>query len=401
MIAYRVFSAFPNAAFAYLVVRTTPLAIASTILVAVSAIPIFQLLDFGEVTAASEMLSKPDFGTDSMLVAVRLMRIQSILLVFGLSAVALLRMLGLASKFQLQGSFLAVVFVSCSISTAAAVFERRLVMRRKYGQLVLCAAPSCLLIVLCLLANLLFSVRFSLFALGSILGCSIFLPRLLAIFTEVHPVRLLRVAFSGSWNAPKTRRLSKAAARGFLALQVIGLVSFQTDVVVAKLIGSDSSAVRLALLGRAFGPVLLVGSALAQDIWPRILSDCASTDAARRMCIRVLLVTGVLSVGAAGIAQVLNLSLPVRSQLGWSDLAAGILWFPMLSFGTAIGQVLAARGQIRLLVRRGWAMAGSNLLLTIVFGHLYGPPGFLLASFVSYGVLIVGPSWHLTGENGQ
>lgn len=397
MVSYRVLSAIPGPIFAYLVARTTSVGTASAIFVAIATASVFQLLDFGLVTASSNDLTGAGAQESLSYVVSKLLRPQSILLTTTAFIFVIARALQLAAATTRIITFICVVSAASSVSVLGSVFERTLVMRRSYRSLSCCAIPMCIATGVFLGLNFCFAVSPSNTTIAVLLFLTITVPRISAFFV----VRFASRTFS-SQGIPTSRAPSQPqghkAAKGFLALQVIALISFQTDVVVAKFIGDDSSAVRLALLLRAFGPVLLIGSTLAQDIWPRLHAGGIDIREAKKLCIRVLWATIFVGLACASLTAVLNVGLPAESRLRIPDILAALLWFPMLSFGNAIGQVLAARNNIILLVRRGWLMAFANLGLSMLFGYILGPPGYLLGSFVSYSFMMVLPSWRLTNS---
>ena len=191
--------------------------------------------------------------------------------------------------------------------------------------------------------------------------------------------------------------LRTGTARDFLILQVIAVVAFATDVVVAKLLALDEAAVQLSLLARLFGPATLVVALFTQDLWPRVAEarrhgEAAATEEGLAGVRRITLLGLLLGFASVPIPFIANHLLPDFAELSPGLIFAGAAWFALLSSGTAAGQVIAALGRQRANIPHNVAMVTTNITLSIVLGIRLGAEGFILGSLLAYSLTLYVPT---------
>ena len=376
----------------YTISRTQTGATASALIVGSAIVPLLALGELGRVTRWSSALSRPAHARAIQREVIRslvpwhaaYLTICTGILCFGQTV---------GPELRLELTSIGIVGCALTVASMLAVYERTLVMMRRYRALTLCAVPSTTIAAALFAGGLARPSAVKPWLIVTVLSASILAPKLLASIAET------RRRYSGVLTTDADRvdgTQANGSGRAFFTLQVLAILSFNSDILLARAVGQRGDAVRLALVNRAFGPVLLVGSLLAADIWPRLAHEGdAPSPIARRLCLRVLGAAVAVSLACIGLSVLANHLLPEMSRLRPGETAAAAIWHPMLAFGSAIGQALAARNMADQLIRLGWMMCAANLALSLWLGRTLGVPGFLLGSLISYTGIVLVPTYRM------
>jgi O-antigen/teichoic acid export membrane protein len=281
-------------------------------------------------------------------------------------------------------------------AVALSPWERVDQMRRNYRSLAVTtfvglAVPG--LIVIGLVAGFIQSSFWLWFGLA--VGAPL-IPRLL------HALRHL-VWRSSRSDRPRSTKIhrkvnrSYPAAKEFFVIQLISVIAFSTDVIVAKLLSLDEAAVQLGLVARLFGPASLVVAVLVHDVWPKV-SQAATVSIERSVEVgndsvkRITVTAALLGVVCIPLPLFANSILPDYAELSTPLIIVAALWFVLSSSGNGAGQVLMGLGRQRVNLRRNVIMTVLNLIGSVILGSRFGAVGFLLSSFLAYSSVVYLPT---------
>jgi O-antigen/teichoic acid export membrane protein len=211
--------------------------------------------------------------------------------------------------------------------------------------------------------------------------------------------------FHKPWLAPRLKHVQRRAARRmmqsgseFFVLQVAGLIAFNSDnLVVAHYLGPAQVAT-YSVAWRLVGYAAIAQTLVAPSLWPAFSEAFARGDL---LWIRqTFRHTMALTMGIA-LAASLLFALAGRWIIRiWASRAAVpteellllmCVWVLISTFMNNTATILVAKGETRSLAIVGLIAAAANLALSIYWVQRIGAPGVILATIVSYLILLVGP----------
>lgn len=279
------------------------------------------------------------------------------------------------------------------IAVALSPWERVDQMRRNYRSLALAtfiglALPAAILVGLAI--GWIGSSFWLWFGLAA--GTPV-LPRLL------HAWRHYRSGVAPYRDRPKRSKdlPSYPAAKDFFVIQLISVVAFSTDIIVAKLMSLDEAAVQLGLIARLFGPASLLVGVFVQDVWPvvaqaRTVSTERAVAAGNASVVRITITAAALGILCVPLPLLANSILPGYANLSIPLVIVAAVWFVLLSSGAGAGQVLMGLGRQRVNLHRNVIMTILNLVGSVVLGSMFGAVGFLASSFLAYSCVVYVPT---------
>jgi uncharacterized membrane protein YphA (DoxX/SURF4 family) len=383
--------------------RLLPASESSIISLLFGIVGVFSCLDGGLVLAFASELDPSNgeqMAKEALSMAKRILvkRLTPAVAV-GIAIAALCVTLGLDQRL------VAVVFAQLCVvllSMVLAPWERVGQMSRRYRELAITtffglALPTGFVVLL------ISKTVQSTFAWWAILSLSAPLyPRIALALTSLSSIRKSdgRNA-SGKQNSDQkpTQVAAKtyANAKEFLLLQVVSVVAFSTDVLVAKSLSLNEAAVQLALIARLFGPAALIVGIAIQDVWPRVAQAKASSlnaaiEEGAKSVRKITYLSAILAFICIPIPLFANSILPAYADLSPVAVISAALWFALVNSGSAAGQVVVALGRQRENLKRNISMAIANLVGSILLGVRFGAPGFLLSSLLAYGLILYRPT---------
>ena len=225
------------------------------------------------------------------------------------------------------------------------------------------------------------------------------------------------IFFHKPWLAPSLKHVKGLAARRmiksgseFFILQISGLIVFNSDnLVVIHYLGPTQVAA-YSLTWRLAGYAAIGQTLILPALWPAFSEAFSRGDLPwiRHTFRRTMALT-------MGIAVCASLLFAVAGRwiirIWASDAAVPTeellllmcIWVLISTFMSNTGTVLVAKGETRLQAWCSLAAAALSLFLSIYWVQRIGAPGVILATIVSYLVLLVGPAtwtvYHILKED--
>ena len=211
--------------------------------------------------------------------------------------------------------------------------------------------------------------------------------------------------FHKPWLAPRLKHVKGRAARRmlqsgseFFVLQIAGLIVFNSDNLVITHYLGPAQVAAYSVAWRLVGYAAVAQTLLAPALWPAFSEAFTRGDLPwiRQTFRHTMIVTMSIALPAS-----LLFALAGRWIIRiWASRAAVptqellllmCFWVLISTFMNNTATVLVAKGETRLLAWLGLVAAAVNFALSIYWVQRMGAPGVILATIVSYLVLLVGP----------
>ena len=211
--------------------------------------------------------------------------------------------------------------------------------------------------------------------------------------------------FHKPWLRPRHTHVNRNAARSlmqsgseFFMIQIAGLIVFNSDNLVVTHYAGPAQVASYSVAWRLVGYAAVIQTMIVPALWPAFSEAFARGDLAwvRRTFTRTM----QLTMGTA-ILFALLFATEGRTLIRlWASNAAVptqtlmllmCLWALISTFMSNTATILVAKGETRLQAWCSLAAAVLNITLSILWVQRIGPPGVILATIVSYTLVLIGP----------
>jgi O-antigen/teichoic acid export membrane protein len=211
--------------------------------------------------------------------------------------------------------------------------------------------------------------------------------------------------FYKPWLAPRLKHLEGLAARRmilsgseFFLLQIAGLIAFNSDNLVVIHYLGPAQVAAYSVAWRLVGYATIAQTLITPALWPAFSEAFSRGDLPwiRHTFRRTMALTMTIALAAS-----LLFALAGRWIIRiWASHAAVpteellllmCVWVLISTFMTNTATVLVAKGETRLQAWCSLASAALNLALSIYWVQRIGAPGVILATIVSFLIVLVGP----------
>lgn len=210
---------------------------------------------------------------------------------------------------------------------------------------------------------------------------------------------LRRLAIGTAELVPYVRGPARGAFRGWAApmfvISAAGSIAYQTDRVVLSHVADAYTVARYSVASQAYLPVLGLITSAGYTLWPRFAVERARDEEMRRRFAAtawryaVCGACGALLLVAAGPVLVSRL-LHVSASPGLFFAFAALLG--LQAVGLPFGMFLTDKAGLRFQARLFGTMVCANLALSVLFARWMGAPGPVVASVLTYGLIVLVPS---------
>ena len=211
--------------------------------------------------------------------------------------------------------------------------------------------------------------------------------------------------FHKPWLAPRLKHVKGLAARRmirsgseFFVIQIAGLIAFNSDnLVVIHYLGPTQVAA-YSVAWRLVGYATIAQTLIAPGLWPAFSEAFSRGDLPwiRQTFRRTMALTMSLAAGASLLFALAGRWI-IRTWAGHAAVPTEELlllmcvWVLISTFMNNTATVLVAKGETRLQAWCSITSAALNLALSIYWVQRIGAPGVILATIVSFLILLVGP----------
>ena len=173
--------------------------------------------------------------------------------------------------------------------------------------------------------------------------------------------------------------------------QVAFTVSSQTDMILIGIFLGSAAAAPFGIAHRVFSLMVTMGATLNQAQWPAMAkADAAGARDAYLPLFRRTLI--LVPLGAASVAVTIALLYQPLIELWLGETVATdpwilwgmVVWVLIATAANTCASLLRARNETSFLMRAMGAMAGVNLVLTLILLPILGPAGAIWGSVIGY-----------------
>lgn len=211
--------------------------------------------------------------------------------------------------------------------------------------------------------------------------------------------------FHKPWLAPRLKHLERLAARRmilsgseFFLLQIAGLIAFNSDNFVVIHYLGPAQVAAYSVAWRLVGYAAVAQTLVAPSLWPAFSEAFSRGDLPwiRQTFRRTMALTMSIALAASLLFAIAGRWIiriwASRAAVPTQELLLLMcVWVLICTFMNNTATVLVAKGETRLLAWCGLAAAALNLALSIYWVQRIGAPGVILATIVSYLIVLVGP----------
>jgi O-antigen/teichoic acid export membrane protein len=184
----------------------------------------------------------------------------------------------------------------------------------------------------------------------------------------------------------------------FFVLQVAGLIVFNSDNLVVTHYLGPAQVASYSVAWRLVGYAAVAQTLVAPALWPAFSEAFTRGDLSwiRQTFRRTMTLTMSIALAASLLFALVGRWIiriwASRAAIPTEELLLLMcVWVLISTFMNNTATVLVAKGETRLQAWCSLAAAALNLALSIYWVQRIGPPGVILATIVSYLILLVGP----------